>query len=71
MAEAKKKQQKKRGLGSLLGAASRLAGRFGGAEVTQAMGDISTANATASDLAAAARDLGITEDEIAACENPG
>lgn len=71
MAEAKKKQQNKRGLGNLLNAASRLAGRFGGADVNQAMGDVSTANATATDLTAAARDLGLTEDEIAACENAG
>ena len=71
MAAAKKKEQKKRGLGSLLSAAGRLAGRFGGADVNQAIGDVSTANATASDMTAAARDLGLTEDEIAACENDG
>jgi len=62
-------QQKKRGVGRLLGAAGRVAGQFGGAELARAANDVAVASATADDLAAAARDLGITEDEIAACEN--
>ncbi len=32
--------------------------------------DVSTANATAEDLASAAKDLAVTENEIAACQNP-
>jgi hypothetical protein len=61
--------QKKRGVGRLLGAVGRVAGQFGGADLARAANDVATASATADDLAAAARDLGITEDEIAACDN--
>jgi hypothetical protein len=35
-----------------------------------AAGDLYSAGVTADDLAAAARDLGLTEDEVAACSNP-
>jgi hypothetical protein len=68
--QAQAAQKKKRGFGSLMNAAGRVASRLGGAEVTQAIGDISTASATAEDLASAARDLGLTEDDIAACDQP-
>lgn len=70
MAAAQEAQKKKRGFGKLLGAAGRIASRFGNQDITQAAGDIYAAGATADDLEAAARDLGLTEDEIAACENP-
>jgi len=70
MAAAQEAQKKKRGFGKLLGAAGRIASRFGNQEITQAAGDIYAAGATADDLEAAARDLGLTEDEIAACGNP-
>jgi len=36
----------------------------------EALNDACTANATAEDLASAARDLGLTEDEIAECQDP-
>jgi hypothetical protein len=71
MAKAQAAQKKKRGFGSLLNAASRAAGMFGNQDVARAAGDVYAAGATADDLASAARDLGITEDEIAACQNPG
>jgi hypothetical protein len=61
--------QKKRGVGRLLGAVGRVAGQFGGADLARAANDVAVASATADDLAGAARDLGITEDEIAACES--
>jgi hypothetical protein len=64
-------QQKKQAMGRLLGAAGRIAGRFGGDAVTQLIGDAQTTTATADDLAAVARDLGLTEDEIAACRSGG
>lgn len=64
-------QQTQRGMGSLMGAVGRLAGRFGLPEVSQAIGDARLANATLDDLSSAARDLGLTENEIAACRNPG
>jgi hypothetical protein len=64
-------QQTQRGMGSLMGAVGRLAGRFGVPEVSQAIGDARLANATAEDLASAARDLGLTENEIADCRTAG
>lgn len=67
MAKAQAAQKKKRGLGSLMNAASRAAGLLGSQDLAKAAGDLNTATATAGDLASAARDLGITEDEIAAC----
>ena len=70
MAAAQEAQQKKRGFGKLLGAAGRVASRFGNQEIAQATSDIYAAGATADDLEAAAKDLGLTEDEIAACEQP-
>ena len=71
MEQAQQSQEKKRGFGRLLGAAGRIAGRFGGADVSQTMGDVYTANATADDLAAAAKDLGLSESDIESCKNPG
>lgn len=62
--------KKKRGFGKLLGAVSRVAGRAGAPEVSKALGDAYSANATAEDLASAARDLGLTEDEVAECQGP-
>jgi peptidoglycan hydrolase-like protein with peptidoglycan-binding domain len=70
MAAAQASQKKKRGLGSLMRAVSRTAGSFGNHDLSQTMGDVYNANATAEDLASAAKDLGLTEDEVAACQNP-
>jgi hypothetical protein len=70
VAAAQAAQKKKRGLGSLLNAASRAAGLLGKQDVAQAAGDIGSAGATVDDLASAARDLGLTEDEIASCRRP-
>ncbi len=71
IAAAEAAEQKKRGFGSLMQAASRLAGRYGSDEtyrdVVQAEQDYQDATATAEDLESAARDLGITEDEIEQC----
>ena len=68
--EAEAAKKKKRGLGSLMSAVGRVASEFGGADITGAMGDIYAANATAEDLASAARDLGLTEEDVAACQDP-
>jgi hypothetical protein len=68
--EAEEAKKKKRGLGSLMSAVGRVASKFGGVDVTSAIGDVYTANATAEDLAAAARDLGLTEEDVADCQNP-
>lgn len=68
MAKAQEAQKKKRGFGTLLNAASRAAGMLGNQDVVRTAGDVASASATAGDLSSAARDLGITEDEIAACQ---
>ena len=52
-----------------MSAAGRVASRFGNQDVAQVTSDIHSTGATADDLAGAARDLGLTEDEIAACQN--
>lgn len=71
IAAAEAVEKKKRGVGSLMQAASRLAGRYGSdetyREIVQAEQDYYDATATAEDLESAARDLGITEDEIEQC----
>jgi hypothetical protein len=70
MAEAQAAQKKKRGLGRLVRAVTRTASRAGNHDVARTAGDVYAANATADDLSAAARDLGLTDDEVAACQNP-
>lgn len=70
VAAAQAAQKKKRGFGKLLNAAARTASRFGNQDVGQIASDVHAAGATADDLAGAARDLGLTEDEIAECDNP-
>jgi hypothetical protein len=69
--EAEEAQKKKRGLGRLMSAVGRVASKYGGADVSQTIGEVYSANATAEDLAAAAKDLGLTEADVAACQNPG
>lgn len=64
-------QKKKQGLGRLVSAVARNAGRFGGEAVTRVIGEAQTTRATADDLAAAARDLGLSEDDVAACRDAG
>lgn len=70
IAAAEAAQETKRGLGKLMSAAGRVASRFGNEDVAQSTRDAHTAGATADDLAGAARDLGLTEDEIAECDKP-
>ncbi|MGI9261127.1 MAG: peptidoglycan-binding domain-containing protein [Woeseiaceae bacterium] len=67
---AQASQKKKRGFGSLMRAVTRTAGQMGNYDLYQTTSDIYNANATAEDLASAAKDLGLTEDEVAACQNP-
>jgi hypothetical protein len=67
---AQETQKKKRGLGRLMGAVTRTAGRFGNRVLGRTVTDIYDASATAEDLSAAAKDLGLTDDEVAACQNP-
>ncbi len=69
-AAAQASQKKKRGLGRLLRAVTRTASRRGNYELARSADDIYYAGATADDLSAAAKDLGLTEDDVAACQNP-
>jgi hypothetical protein len=70
MQEAQAANKKKRGFGRLLSAVTRTAGQAGNYDLARATGNIYSATATADDLSAAAKDLGLTEDDIAACQNP-
>lgn len=70
VAAAQEAQKTKRGLGRLLSAVTRTASQYGNYEIAEKTRDIYSANATAEDLAAAAKDLGLTDDEVAACQNP-
>ncbi len=70
VAAAQASQKKKRGLGRLLNAAVRTATRQGNYEMSRTANDIYYAGATADDLSAAAKDLGLTDDDVAACQNP-
>jgi peptidoglycan hydrolase-like protein with peptidoglycan-binding domain len=73
-AAAQEANKKKRGFGRLLGAAARVSGRFGSSgfanDISRTANDVYSANATAADISAAAKDLGISEDEIEQCRNP-
>lgn len=71
IAAGKEKAAKsKRGLGGLVNAASRIAGRFGvGQRVADKLGDAYVVSETGSDLAGAARDFGLTPDEAEVCFN--
>lgn len=71
MAEAQAAQKTKDGLGSLFSGISKLAQQFGGIDMTETTNDIYQADSTYSDFAKAAEDLGLTEDDIAECQNPG
>lgn len=65
--------KKKRAFGRLVSAVGRTAGMTGSdlaGDVYRASSVVYGANATAEDLSAAARDLGLTEDEVEECRNP-
>ena len=74
MAAAQEKQKKKKGFGSLMRAASRVTSRMGGADtsvaIQQASTDVYMADATASDLKSAAKDLGLEPSDVEECRNP-
>ncbi len=70
MAAAQAAQKKKRGFGSLMRGVGRLAGQFGDYDMAQTTNDVYQAGASAGDFAQAAKDLGLTEDDVAACQNP-
>jgi peptidoglycan hydrolase-like protein with peptidoglycan-binding domain len=70
MEAAQAAQKKKRGFGRLLSGVARLAGQSGNFDLARKTNDVYRAGATADDFAQAAKDLGLTEDDIAACQNP-
>jgi peptidoglycan hydrolase-like protein with peptidoglycan-binding domain len=74
MAEAQQAKKKKRGLGSLLRGVTRIADRAIAGDtsrrVSEASSRIYAADATASDLKAAAKDLGLAESDLEECRNP-
>jgi peptidoglycan hydrolase-like protein with peptidoglycan-binding domain len=74
VAAAEKSAQTKRGFSKLFSAVSRTASRFGGgdtaAQISTTASDASSVNATITDLEGAAKDLGISQSDIDACENP-
>jgi peptidoglycan hydrolase-like protein with peptidoglycan-binding domain len=75
IAAKQQSQKKKKGFGSLMRAVSNTAARFGGnsdlaRQVNETSSDIYNVNATAGDWERAAEDLGLTQDELEACQNP-
>jgi len=70
MQAAQAAQQKKQGFGRLMGAVARTAGRFGNRDIGRVAGDVYSANATADDVATAAKELGVTQSDIDACRAP-
>lgn len=71
---AQQANKKKKGFGSLMRAVTNTASRYGGGdlarEVSQTSRDVYNANATADDWERAADDMGLTTDDIEACQNP-
>ena len=74
VAAAQEANKKKRGFMKLLSAVSRTSRQFGSGGIAQDIANASyqaySANATAEDLSGAAKDLGLTEDEMEECRNP-
>lgn len=69
--KAQKNAATKRGLGRLVSAITRNTSSGASQEITAKAGDIYNANATADDLAAAAKDLGLSKKDVNKCQNPG
>lgn len=70
IAKAQKAEKKRRGYGSLASAVGKSASLLGDDDLSKTVGDVSVASSTASDLTSAAKDLGLTEDDLQECENP-
>jgi peptidoglycan hydrolase-like protein with peptidoglycan-binding domain len=68
---AQEAQKTKRGLSRLMSAVVRTATRQGNPEAARAANELYAANATAEDLTAVARDLGLTDDDLAECDTAG
>lgn len=74
MAAQQEANKKKSGFGKLLRAATRTMNTFGNSEVASQVSrtsyEVYSANASYEDVQSAAKDLGLTEDDIEACRNP-
>ena len=70
MAEQQAKQQKKKAFGKMLSAIGNTAFKYGDYDTAQTVSEVYSAGASASDIAQAAKDMGLTEQDIADCENP-
>jgi len=72
--DARQSAQMKSGLSKLFSAVSRTASSYGGSEVASQVStsanEASSINATISDLEGAAKDLGVSQSDIDACQNP-
>jgi hypothetical protein len=69
IAKAQEKRKKRRGFGKLVSAVSRTASQVGSDDIADTARGVNMASATTADLSQAAEDLGLSEDEIAACQN--
>lgn len=71
---AQQTNKKKKGFGSFIKAVANTSSRFGGGdiarEVSETSRDIYDVSATADDWERAAEDMGLTTDDIEACQNP-
>lgn len=70
MAEQQAKQQKKKAFGKMLSAIGNTAFKYGDYDTAQTVSEVYSAEASASDIAQAAKDMGLTEQDVADCENP-
>jgi peptidoglycan hydrolase-like protein with peptidoglycan-binding domain len=64
------KQQKKNAFGKMLSTIGNTALKYGDYDTAQTVGEVYSAEASASDIAQAAKDMGLTEQDVADCENP-
>ena len=70
IAEQQAMQQKKNAFGKMLSTIGNTALKYGDYDTAKTVGEVYSAEASASDFAQAAKDLGLTEQDVADCENP-
>ncbi|MEH6518764.1 MAG: hypothetical protein V7742_18960 [Halioglobus sp.] len=70
-AEKKEQEKQTKGFGRLMGSLARTAKRFGLADLSDITRGLYDAEATADDAAVIAEELGISEDDVERCRNPG
>lgn len=70
-AEKKQAEKATKGFGRLMGSLARTANRFGLGDLSEVTRGIYDADATADDVSVIAEELGISEDEVERCRQPG